>query len=78
MTERAAVCASMPDVHAALSAGMVSAGHADAIARAANRLDADERAELAAMAPTLFGRRRPDVGSYVQPQDVRPRQAPVT
>ena len=43
----------MPEVHAALAAGTVSAGHADAIARAANRLDADERAELATMAPTL-------------------------
>ena len=33
VTERAAVCAVMPEVHAALAAGTVSAGHADAIAR---------------------------------------------
>jgi len=51
--ERAAVCAAMPPVHAALSAGTLSAGHADAIARASNRLDDHERDELAAMAPTL-------------------------
>ena len=53
VAERAAVCAAMPEVHAALAAGTLSAGHADAIARAGNRLDADEREELAAMAPTL-------------------------
>jgi hypothetical protein len=51
--ERAVVCAAMPDVHAALAAGTVSAGHADAIARAANRLDDAERAELAGRAPEL-------------------------
>jgi hypothetical protein len=34
---RASVCAAMPDVHAALAAGVVSAGHVDAIARAAAR-----------------------------------------
>ena len=43
----------MPEVHAALSAGTLSAGHADAIARAANRLDDRERVELAAQAPSL-------------------------
>ncbi len=53
IAERAAVCAAMPEVHAALAAGELSAGHADAIARAANRLDADERVELAAQAPSL-------------------------
>src|SRR5262245_40598397 len=37
--ERAAICAVMPEVHQALAAGVLSAGHADAIARAANRLD---------------------------------------
>src|SRR5262245_21558925 len=51
--ERATVCAAMPDVHEALAAGTLSAGHADAIARAANRLDDDERLELAARAPEL-------------------------
>ena len=53
IAERAAVCAAMPEVHAALAAGTLSAGHADAIARAANRLDDDERVELAAQAPSL-------------------------
>src|SRR5215217_3307029 len=51
--ERATVCQAMPEVHAALADGTVSAGHADAIARATNRLADHERAELAAMAPTL-------------------------
>src|SRR4029079_8124051 len=37
--ERASVCAAMPEVHSALAGGALSAGHADAIARAANRLD---------------------------------------
>ena len=53
VSERATVCAAMPEVHAAMAAGTLSAGHADAIARAANRLDDDERVELAAMAPEL-------------------------
>ena len=53
IAERASVCTAMPEVHAALAAGTVSAGHADAIARAANRLDAHERVELAALAPSL-------------------------
>jgi hypothetical protein len=53
IAERSAVCTAMPEVHAALAAGTLSAGHADAIARAANRLDDPERVELAAMAPTL-------------------------
>jgi hypothetical protein len=53
VSERATVCAAMPEVHEALAAGTVSAGHADAIARAANRLDDQEREDLAAMAPTL-------------------------
>src|SRR5215207_2840912 len=54
IAERAAVCTSMPEVHAAMADGTLSAGHADAIARAANRLDTDERVELAAQAPSLF------------------------
>jgi Domain of unknown function (DUF222) len=49
VTERATVCASMPAVHAALSAGTVSAGHADAIARAGHRFDERGRVELAAL-----------------------------
>ena len=53
ISERATVCEAMPEVHAAMAAGTLSAGHADAIARAANRLDDDERVELAAMAPEL-------------------------
>src|SRR5215217_6626689 len=53
VTERAAVCQVIPEVHEALAAGTLSAGHADAIARAANRLDDQERVELAAVAPTL-------------------------
>ena len=53
VTERAAVCQAMPHVHSALAAGRLSAGHADAIARAVNRLDDQEREELAALAPEL-------------------------
>ena len=53
IAERAAVCTAMPEVHSALASGTLSAGHADAIARAANRLDDDERVELAAQAPSL-------------------------
>ena len=53
IAERAAVCAAMPEVHSALAAGTLSAGHADAIARASNRLDDVERVELAALAPSL-------------------------
>ena len=55
IAERAAVCAAMPEVHAALADGTLSAGHADAIARASNRLDDDERVELAAQAQNLVG-----------------------
>ena len=51
--ERATVCGAMPDVHTALAAGTLSAGHADAIARAANRLDEQDRTGLAARAPEL-------------------------
>jgi hypothetical protein len=53
VVERAAVGAAMPEVHQALADGALSAGHADAIARAANRLDESERAQLAALAPEL-------------------------
>jgi hypothetical protein len=51
--DRATVCAAMREVHEALAAGTLSAGHADAIAKASNRLDDDERVELAARAPEL-------------------------
>jgi hypothetical protein len=50
---RAAVLESMPSLHDALAAGSVSAGHVDAVARAAARLDAPERAELVELAPSL-------------------------
>jgi hypothetical protein len=50
---RAAVCSAMPDVHAALAAGDLSAGHVDAIARVADRLEPAERDDLAALAPQL-------------------------
>ena len=53
VSERATVCAAMPEIHATMAAGTLSAGHADAIARASNRLDDDERVEPAAMAPQL-------------------------
>src|SRR4051812_6410299 len=53
IAERSAVCTAMPEVHEALAAGTLSAGHADAIARASNRLDDDERVELAAQASSL-------------------------
>src|SRR4051794_26604247 len=53
IAERWAVCVAMPEVHEALAAGTLSAGHADAIARASNRLDPDERIELAAQAESL-------------------------
>jgi hypothetical protein len=53
VTDRAAVCAAMPEVHAALACGTLSAGHTDAIARAGNRLDESGRVELAAMESEL-------------------------
>ena len=43
---RGGVCAEMPDVFDALASGVVSAGHVDAIARLASRLDDDGRGEL--------------------------------
>ena len=44
---RSTVCDRLPAVHDALAAGAVSAGHVDAIARAAHHLDDAARAELA-------------------------------
>ena len=85
IAERASVCEAMPEVHAALSAGTLSAGHADAIARACNRLDEREQAELAALAPTLveqastmsvdvFARRVRDLARRISRDE--PRDAP--
>ena len=78
--QRAAVCAAMPEVHAALATGTLSAGHADAIARAANRLDDQERIELAARSPELveqaasmsvdaFGRKVRDIARRISRDD---------
>ncbi|MGH9271637.1 MAG: hypothetical protein ACRDZ2_10230, partial [Ilumatobacteraceae bacterium] len=50
---RADTCALLPDVHAALAAGQVSAGHVDAITHTARALDDAGRAELANLHPTL-------------------------
>ena len=43
---RATVCAQLPEVHDALAAGRMSAGHVDAVARLAGELDEAARAEL--------------------------------
>ena len=43
---RAMVCAQLPEVHDALAAGRMSAGHVDAVARLAGELDDAARAEL--------------------------------
>jgi hypothetical protein len=51
--ERAAVLESMPSMQEALAAGSVSAGHVDAVVRAAGRLDAEEREDLVDLAPEL-------------------------
>ena len=53
VTARGEICAAMPDVHSALASGVVSAGHVDAIARAAAQLEPDTRAALAEAAPAL-------------------------
>ena len=50
---RGEVCAQMPAVHDALASGTVSAGHVDAIGRAAGQLDDAGRAELAELETTL-------------------------
>jgi hypothetical protein len=51
--ERGVACELMPELHSALAAGTVSAGHVDAVARAAGRLDDDARDDLVALAGTL-------------------------
>ncbi len=43
---RASVCSELSEVHDALAAGRVSAGHVDAVARLAGELDDAARAEL--------------------------------
>ena len=50
VTERAEVCEQMPGFEAALATGTVSAGHLDAVARAAGRLDDAGRERLTATA----------------------------
>jgi hypothetical protein len=51
---RAVACELMPELHSALAAGAVSSGHVDAVARAAARLDGDERDTLVSLAGTLL------------------------
>ena len=46
VTERADVCDSLPEVEAALSIGVVAAGHIDAIAVATRRLSDEAREEV--------------------------------
>ena len=52
---RAAVCADLPEVHDALAAGQVSAGHVDAVARLAGELDDAARAELKDLQSAVVG-----------------------
>jgi hypothetical protein len=54
IVDRGAVLEAMPDLHEALAAGSVSAGHVDAIARVAGRLTDAERPGLVALAPALL------------------------
>jgi hypothetical protein len=50
---RGEVCDLLPEVHDALAAGTVSAGHADALAGVVKDLDERGRSELQGLAPTL-------------------------
>ena len=52
---RGALCAEMAGVHDALAAGAVSAGHVDAIAHVAARLDDSARAELKDLEAAIVG-----------------------
>ena len=52
---RAGVCEQMPGLHDALAGGEVSAGHVDAVARAAAQLDDAGRAELRVLEASLVG-----------------------
>ncbi len=54
VTSREAVCESMPSFEEALGSGAVSAGHVDALARAAGRLDESTRAEFVATEAELL------------------------
>ena len=54
---RATVCADLPEVHDALAAGKVSAGHVDAVARLAGELDDAGRAELKDLESAVVARR---------------------
>ena len=58
---RGDICAAIPELHDALASGTVSAGHVDAVARAAAHLDDTGKADLAALGESLVagrGRRR--------------------
>ena len=50
---RGDICLAMPELHDALASGTVSAGHVDAIARAASNLDDAGKADLAALGESL-------------------------
>ena len=50
---RGDTCAAMSELHEALAAGTVAAGHVDAIARVAGQLDDDTRTELLSQATEL-------------------------
>jgi hypothetical protein len=50
---RGAVCAAMPELGSALTDGRMSAGHVDAVARIAARLDETAQRELTAMATSV-------------------------
>jgi hypothetical protein len=54
IVDRGAVLQSMPELHDALAAGEVSAGHVDAIVRVAGRLTDTERPGLVELAPALL------------------------
>jgi hypothetical protein len=77
---RAAACSVMPSMESALAAGKVSAGHVDAVAAAARRLDDAGRSELAATEADLvvfaqcepvsaFERRVRDVATRIMARD---------
>ncbi len=54
VADRGVVCGLLPELHDALSAGTVSAGHVDAVARVASRLDDDARTELVGHAMSVL------------------------
>jgi len=56
VARRAGACDLLPDVHAALAAGDLSAGHVDAIARTAANLDDTARTHLAALQSELIAK----------------------